>query len=223
MRDCLVIRCVYRHFWQDRGGTEDQQAPGGSSTGSAVAVAAGFAPLALGAETIGSIVTPASRAALYALKPTVGVQDTSGMYSLTDFFDSPGPMAKSAADVSLLAEVLLGRTFPDDDAGWEERPVGFLDPDAWKMDEAMCRHFEGTAEQMVGFASPILWQGFKLTETQKHDYEAVIGMLRDAGCPVKYPVAIPGIASLAVDGKDAIMPIACTTTRPSFDLGPCTY
>ncbi|OTB04265.1 hypothetical protein M426DRAFT_11887 [Hypoxylon sp. CI-4A] len=51
-------------------------APGGSSTESAVSVAAGFSPLALGAETIGSIVTPSVRAALYALKPTIGIQDT---------------------------------------------------------------------------------------------------------------------------------------------------
>ncbi|KAK0655603.1 amidase signature domain-containing protein [Cercophora newfieldiana] len=48
-------------------------APGGSSTGSAVAVASGFTPLAMGTETIGSIITPASRVALYALKPTAGI------------------------------------------------------------------------------------------------------------------------------------------------------
>ncbi|KAF7547640.1 hypothetical protein G7Z17_g7591 [Cylindrodendrum hubeiense] len=107
-------------------------APGGSSTGSAVAVASGFSPLAMATETIGSIVTPSTRAGLYSLKPTIGVQDTTGLYTMTDFFDSPGPMAKSAADVS-----------------WEGLSVGFLDPKVWNMAEDFCTQFQGTAEQMV--------------------------------------------------------------------------
>ncbi|KAG8160830.1 hypothetical protein KVR01_009094 [Diaporthe batatas] len=61
-------------------------APGGSSTGSAVAVAAGFSPLGIGAETIGSIITPASRAGLYALKPTAG-SGNSRMFVFPDFLE----------------------------------------------------------------------------------------------------------------------------------------
>lgn len=102
----------------------------------------------MGTETIGSIITPASRAALYALKPTVGVQDAEGMYTLTDFFDSPGPMGISASDVIALTEILLERTF-DIDPSWQGLAVGFVDPTVWKMAEAMCRQYEGTAEQMV--------------------------------------------------------------------------
>ncbi|KAJ5140484.1 Amidase [Penicillium atrosanguineum] len=94
-------------------------APGGSSTGSAVAVAAGFSPLAMATETIGSIVTPSTRAGLYALKPTTGLQDTTGLYTMTEFFDSPGPMAKSAADVRVLSELLL-------DCLFNSPPIGFL-------------------------------------------------------------------------------------------------
>ncbi|KAK3317139.1 amidase signature domain-containing protein [Cercophora scortea] len=166
-------------------------APGGSSTGSAVAVAAGFSPLAMGAETIGSIVTPASRAALYALKPTVGVQNVEGMYTLTDFFDSPGPIAKSAADLLALAEILLGRSFQSEGLGsWEGLSVGFLDPAVWKMADEMCRQHEGTAEQM------------------RNDYEEAISRLREHGCRVKYPVDIASISALIVEGEQAIMPIA---------------
>lgn len=124
--------------------------PGGSSTGSAVAVAAGFSPLAIGAETIGSIITPANRAALYAIKPTVGVQDTGGSFALTDSFDSPGPMTKSAEDVLLLTEILLGKQFDRGGlASWDGMSVGFLDPEVWKMGEETCRQHAGTAEQMV--------------------------------------------------------------------------
>ncbi|KAK5654732.1 hypothetical protein OQA88_7057 [Cercophora sp. LCS_1] len=140
-------------------------------------------------ETIGSIVTPASRAALYALKPTVGVQDTEGMYALTDFFDSPGPMAKSAADVTALTEVLLGGKY-DVNSSWQGLSVGFVDPGVWKMAEAMCRQFEGTAEQM------------------RDDYISAIAMIKEAGASVTDPVDVVDLAALAVDGQDAIMPIA---------------
>jgi len=89
------------------------------------------------------------------------------MYSLTDFFDSPGPMGKSTVDVCMLAEVLLGRSFGDDEMGWGELTVAFLDPDVWKMDEAMCQQFEGTAEQMVGYRALILksWLTDRRAET----------------------------------------------------------
>ncbi|CDM34983.1 Amidase [Penicillium roqueforti FM164] len=68
--------------WSAHGGqTLSPYTPGASSTGSAVAVAAGFSPLAMATETIGSIVTPSTRAGLYSLKPTTGVQDTTGLYT----------------------------------------------------------------------------------------------------------------------------------------------
>jgi amidase len=115
-----------------------------------VAVAAGFSPLAMATETIGSIVTPSTRAALYALKPTTGIQDTTGLYTMTDFFDSPGPMAKSAEDVRVLSEILLNRKFNFSPSGfWEGLSIGFLDPKVWNMASDFCTQFEGTAEQMV--------------------------------------------------------------------------
>jgi amidase len=104
----------------------------------------------MGSETIGSIVTPSTRAGLYALKITTGVLDTTGVYTMTDFFDSVGPMAKSSADVRTLTEILLQRTFKRDKWGtWEGLSVGFLDPREWKIAETMCPQHEGTAEQMV--------------------------------------------------------------------------
>ncbi|GAB1193452.1 hypothetical protein APSETT444_002668 [Aspergillus pseudonomiae] len=130
-------------------GKANMTAPGGSSTGSAVAVAAGFSPLAMATETIGSIVTPSTRAGLYALKPTTGVQDTTGLYTMTEFFDSPGPMAKSAADVRVLSGILLDRLFNSVHLGsWEGLSLGFLDPKEWSMSPDFCTQFEGTAEQM---------------------------------------------------------------------------
>ncbi|KAM0261115.1 hypothetical protein ACHAQJ_002377 [Trichoderma viride] len=166
-------------------------APGGSSTGSSVAVAAGFSPLAMGTETIGSIVTPSTRAGLYALKITHGALDTTGVYALSDFFDCSGPMAKTAADVRLITEILLKRTFDSTKFGtWEGLSVGFLDPRAWTIAEEMCPSHEGTAEQMV------------------EDYEAVVKLLQKDGCALKYPAQIAGVEELTVDGERATSPIA---------------
>ncbi|GME34936.1 Amidase [Neofusicoccum parvum] len=85
----------------------DHTAPGGSSAGSAVAVAAGFAPLAVGSDTVGSLITPANRAALYALKPTVGEVPMDGVFALSRSFDAVGGMAKSAADLTFLMDALM--------------------------------------------------------------------------------------------------------------------
>ncbi|PWI69362.1 hypothetical protein PCL_01009 [Purpureocillium lilacinum] len=154
-------------------------APGGSSTGSAVAVSAGFSPLAMGTETIGSIITPSSRNALYALKPTIGAQDVSGVYTMTDFYDSPGPMAKCAADVRALASILLGRDFNSPDMGsWKGLSVGFVDHKLWDLPDELCRPHEGTVEQTG------------------EDYIDVIRTLEKNGCPLKYPVEVPDTSVL---------------------------
>ncbi|EGR47116.1 amidase [Trichoderma reesei QM6a] len=172
-------------------GKGNMTSPGGSSTGSAVAVAAGFSPLAMGSETIGSIVTPSTRAGLYALKITTGVLDTTGVYTMTDFFDSVGPMAKSSADVRTLTEILLQRTFKRDKWGtWEGLSVGFLDPREWKIAETMCPQHEGTAEQMV------------------EEYEAAVKLLQENGCSLKYPVKVGDLDGTSVDGERATMRIA---------------
>ncbi|RFU80727.1 amidase [Trichoderma arundinaceum] len=172
-------------------GKGNMTAPGGSSTGSAVAVAAGFSPLALGTETVGSIVTPSTRAGLYALKLTRGALDTTGVYTMSDFFDSVGPMAKSAADVRSTAEILLKRTFDSAKFGtWEGLSVGFVDPSVWQIAKEICTPREGAAEQMV------------------EEYEAVVKLLQKEGCSLKYPVKVADADELTVDGEQAIMPIS---------------
>lgn len=79
---------------------------GGSSSGSGAALAAGLAPLAVGTETDGSIVCPASINGVIGLKPTVGVVPTSGVIPISASQDSPGPMGRSVADVALMFSVL---------------------------------------------------------------------------------------------------------------------
>lgn len=72
------------------------------------------------------------------------------MYRMTDTFDSPGPMAKSPADLALLAEILLGRPFKASASkAWLDVSIGFVSPAKWTLPSEMCRQYDGTTEQMV--------------------------------------------------------------------------
>ncbi|KAL1846491.1 hypothetical protein Daus18300_014241 [Diaporthe australafricana] len=113
-----------------------------------------------------------------------------------DFFDSPGPMAKCAADVQALLEVMLRKEFLSSGPGeWKDVSIGFADPQMWKMAGAMCRQHQGTAEEMV------------------LKYVSCMELLRSTACELQYPISIPDISVLTVDEEDAIMPIASYTEQ----------
>ena len=82
--------------------------PGGSSSGSGVAVAAGFAPWAIGTDTGGSVRLPASWCGLTGLKTTIGRVSTHGILPLAPTLDTPGPLARSVADAALLYSAMQG-------------------------------------------------------------------------------------------------------------------
>jgi aspartyl-tRNA(Asn)/glutamyl-tRNA(Gln) amidotransferase subunit A len=82
--------------------------PGGSSSGSGVAVAAGFAPWAIGTDTGGSVRLPASWCGLTGLKTTIGRVSAHGILPLAPTLDTPGPMARSVLDAALLYNAMQG-------------------------------------------------------------------------------------------------------------------
>ena len=81
---------------------------GGSSSGSAAAVAAGLVPFAIGSETSGSIITPASYCGVTGLRPTYGLVSRYGAMALSWTLDKLGPMAHSAEDCALVLEAIAG-------------------------------------------------------------------------------------------------------------------
>lgn len=83
-------------------------APGGSSSGSAVAVAAGLAPMALGTDTGGSVRVPAALCGIVGLKTTVGRVSRAGVYPLSWTLDSVGPITRSVEDAALVYEAMQG-------------------------------------------------------------------------------------------------------------------
>ena len=87
---------------------DPERVPGGSSGGSAAAVAARLAPGALGTDTGGSIRQPAALSGICGLKPTYGVVSRYGMIAFASSLDQGGPLARSAEDLALLLNVMAG-------------------------------------------------------------------------------------------------------------------
>jgi aspartyl-tRNA(Asn)/glutamyl-tRNA(Gln) amidotransferase subunit A len=94
------------HFGTIRNPNDPQRSPGGSSGGSAVAVATGMASMATGTDTGGSIRIPASFCGVVGLKPTFGVVDTTGVQPLGFSLDHIGPLTRTAADARVAFEAM---------------------------------------------------------------------------------------------------------------------
>ena len=90
--------------WDDK----IQRTPGGSSSGSGVAVAARLVPCAIGTDTGGSVRVPAAWCGITGLKTTIGRISTYGVLPLTPTLDTPGPMTRSVEDAALLLQVMQG-------------------------------------------------------------------------------------------------------------------
>ena len=90
--------------WDDK----TQHTPGGSSSGSGVAVAARMVPCAIGTDTGGSVRVPAAWCGITGLKTTIGRISTYGVLPLTPTLDTPGPMTRSVEDAALLLQVMQG-------------------------------------------------------------------------------------------------------------------
>ncbi|KAI1359944.1 amidase signature enzyme [Xylaria arbuscula] len=158
---------------------EKQPTCGGSSSGPATAVAAGFAPLGIGTETSGSLVYPASCCGLYGMKLTPRSTPTEGVFKLSNTFDALGVLGRTPEDLALLAEIIFNEKRRESlglqglasmlkDATWSELCIGMVAP-TWGVAFALDKWSESDV---------------------KSAYEAVPTRLRQLGAKVEYPLDI---------------------------------
>lgn len=164
--------------WSARGGQTRNpyvldRNPCGSSSGTAVAIAANFATVGIGTETDGSIICPAAINGLVGLKPTVGLIGRSGIIPISHTQDTPGPMTRTVADAALLLSVLAS-TKDGDDIATREATRHRLDNYTTELRPDALRGVRiGVLRNRVG-TQPEL----------KAAFERALDTLRDAGATV---------------------------------------
>jgi aspartyl-tRNA(Asn)/glutamyl-tRNA(Gln) amidotransferase subunit A len=130
-----------------RNPRDPSRVPGGSSGGSAAAVAAGFAPLALGSDTGGSVRLPAAFCGVVGAKPTYGRVSRYGLVAFASSLDQIGPLATTVADAALLLEVIGGHDPMDSTSLAEPAPA------------LVSRLDEGVDGLRVGVVTELLGEG----------------------------------------------------------------
>src|SRR5881394_372930 len=118
----VTTECAYFSPGETRNPHNPEHTPGGSSSGSAAAVAAGMVPLALGSQTNGSTIRPGAFCGVYAFKPTHGLIPRSGVLQLSRTLDHIGLFARTLDDIALLGEETAGWHEADPDTQPRARP-----------------------------------------------------------------------------------------------------
>jgi amidase/aspartyl-tRNA(Asn)/glutamyl-tRNA(Gln) amidotransferase subunit A len=194
------------HYGATRNPHDPQRISGGSSGGSAAAVAAGMVPAALGSDTNGSIRVPAALCGVYGLKPTYGRLSRDGTMLFAASFDHMGCFARSAADLAAIYDVLQG---PD-----PANPAS-----AARAVEPVTPALEqGTAGIRIGVAA-----GYFETAGMPEVFEAVARVAQALGATRRIDIAgaakARAAATIITAAEGAELHLANLRTRPlDFDI-----
>lgn len=139
---------AYMHTGPTRNPHDLDRTPGSSSAGSAAGMAAGFFPLALGTQTAGSLIKPASYCGLYAFKPSFGLVALEGVKPLAPSFDTVGWYGRSVRDLDLMARVLIPG-FPERPRKTHLQTFGFCRTARWdQVDKEVAQSIEVAIESL---------------------------------------------------------------------------
>jgi Asp-tRNA(Asn)/Glu-tRNA(Gln) amidotransferase A subunit family amidase len=133
----VTTECAFRHPGKTRNPWHLEHTPGGSSSGSAAAVAAGFVPAAIGTQTSGSVIRPAAFCGVVGFKPTYGTIPMAGVFRLSETLDQVGVFTAGVADAALFAAQLVdGEVIPPEVPGLDRPPrLGVLARFPWNDTE----------------------------------------------------------------------------------------
>ncbi|MGR9086869.1 MAG: Asp-tRNA(Asn)/Glu-tRNA(Gln) amidotransferase subunit GatA [Gammaproteobacteria bacterium] len=180
---------------------DTNRVPGGSSGGSAAAVAARLAVAATGTDTGGSIRQPAAHCGITGLKPTYGRVSRYGMIAYASSLDQGGPMAHSAEDAAILMQAMAG--FDDKDSTSVDLPVPDYCAD-------LNRRLDG-----LKIGLPIEFFGDGLNGQVASVIEAAVDEYRKLGAEVR-SVSVPDL-NLAIPAYYVIAPAECSSNLSRFD------
>lgn len=226
----VTTEYAYFHPGKTRNPHDLARTPGGSSSGSAAAVAAGMVPAAIGSQTNGSVIRPAAFCGVVGFKPTHGLIPRSGALLLSRALDHVGVFARSVVDAALIADALAGYDEEDPDtrpiaapqlaataAGEPPLPprLAFVKGPAWKaaepvLDEAFAELFDALGENVqpvdIGssFARAIDFQGVVMAADMAHNFRQDLARGGDALSPQLRELLARGQKYTAFDYLEAI-------------------
>jgi Asp-tRNA(Asn)/Glu-tRNA(Gln) amidotransferase A subunit family amidase len=138
---------AFMHTGPTRNPHDIERTPGSSSAGSGAGMGAGFFPLALGTQTAGSLLKPASFCGAFAYKPSFGLVSTEGVKPLSPSFDTIGWYGRCIEDLALVARTLIAH-FPAAVAPAQLRLAIFRSPRSHGTDAALRQYLDAASEQL---------------------------------------------------------------------------
>lgn len=184
----VTTEFAYFHAGATRNPHDLERTPGGSSSGSAAAVSAGMVPLAIGSQTNGSVIRPASFCGVYGFKPTHGLVSRARVLPLSRMLDHVGTFARTLADSALLVEAIAGFDADDPDTRAVAAPM-FLDI----VGE------EPPLPPQFAFVRTPIWD--KAEPETRAAFEALAARLGDRSKSIE----LPGVYAKAWDDQRVIM------------------
>jgi Asp-tRNA(Asn)/Glu-tRNA(Gln) amidotransferase A subunit family amidase len=212
MGKTVTTEFAYRQPGKTRNPWNPAHTPGGSSSGSAAAVAAGFVPVAIGTQTLGSVIRPAAFCGVVGFKPSFGAISRTGIHPFSATLDHVGVFARSVADAAWFGACLMGQDTRDESTVIRAAP---------KLLRVPLEPFAGAPRLAVVKTSK--WT--LASEPQRQHFDETIAKLQQAGAKVR-EVSLPKMFDGAWENvmtimcRDAVKSFASIESRHRIRLSP---
>ncbi|HRE15159.1 MAG TPA: amidase [Usitatibacteraceae bacterium] len=208
----VTTEFAFRHPGKTRNPWNTAHTPGGSSSGSAAAVAAGFVPVAVGTQTLGSVIRPAAFCGVVGYKPSFGAISRDGIFPFSRTLDHVGVFARSVEDAAWFGACLMGQDPRDESTGIRAAMRTLSVP-------------------LAGIAAPPRIAVVKTpkwslaSEAQRANFTEAVATLKDAGAQVRDVPLPPAFGEAwtvvqAIMDHDAARGFASIESRHRLQISP---